>query len=643
MKKLHNPKIINKLYYDFFSQMKPKPRLTVSEWADKYRYVSTGAFQGKWITEFTPYLKGIMDAVNELEVYIIVAMTASQIGKSEALNNILAYFAHQDPCDQLLIQPTLRDAEDYSKSRIAPMIRDCEVLHKIVQSGKSKKTDSTILDKYYPGGRLIMGGSNSPSFVSSKPIRVGLADEVDRYEVTKEGDVIELLKKRMTTYHNWLLVLTSTPSVKDISKIEAWWKLSDQRKFFVPCAVCGKDQILKWSPETVIWDKDKNGNHKPKTARYICEHCKSPLNDVAINEMVKKGKWKATKPFNGVAGFGELPQFYAPWVKLSTVVQDFLNSKDDRDMLRVWVNTSLGQPWTEDSDEIKMNDIFERCEKYEAIAPLETAVIVASCDVQDSWLEVLVEAYGKDEESWALENVRFEGDTSVFPENLDSGVQSSLFLTPAKLTPWHRLYAFLQKTYEHESGVRMPISCMTIDTGGHRNDEVLRFVKMTQRMGVKAIKGASQRGKPIVSRPTKRNKHKINLYQIGVFTAKETIMARLHLKEPGPGFKHYPDRFDLEFFEQLTAEKKVRKEKKKQFYYEWVKIRKRNEALDLSVYALAALRIIYPDVKVLNKRAEYYQSFGKKEKQIISGSATPQNIPLNPVKSRRVRSAGISL
>lgn len=608
-KQLHNPKIINQLYADFFAQMRPKPRLTVSQWADEFRYVSpeSSSNPGKWHTDFVPYLKGIMDAANEPDAHMVVVMTAAQVGKSEAINNVMAYFAHQDPCPQLMIQPTLRDAEDYSKARISPMIRDTAVLKEIFEdSSKIKKANNTILEKFYPSGRLVMGGSNSPSFVSSKPIRVGLTDEVDRYEVTKEGDIIELLKTRMSTFHNWFLLMTSTPGTKGISRIEYWWNLSDQRKYFVPCLKCGKLQVLKWSQDTVVWDKDKNGNHLPETARYICEHCKSPLSDAELNVMIKKGTWKATKPNKGVIGFGDLVQFVAPWVNMSKVVKDFLDSKDDRDMLKVWVNTRLGQSYEEDSDQVSVNEIFERCERYEAIAPYETAVIVASVDVQDSWLEVLVEAYGKDEESWALENVRFEGDTSNLPENLDAMYQQSLFaMSPAKLTPWHKLYAFLQKTYEHESGMRMSISCTTIDTGGHRTDEVMRFCRMTSRMGVKAIKGSSQRGKAIVSKPTKRNKYGLSLYMLGTFTAKETLMARLHMKEPGPGYKHYPDRFDMEFFEQLTAEKKVKREKKRQFYYEWVKIRKRNEALDLSVYCLAAVRILFPDIRLLNKRVDH--------------------------------------
>lgn len=85
------------------------------------------------------------------------------------------------------VQPTIELAQDYSKSRISPMIRDTKVLSQVFYETKSEdgaKTrdgKNTILSKLFPGGRLIMCGANSPAGLASRPVRVLLADEVDRF------------------------------------------------------------------------------------------------------------------------------------------------------------------------------------------------------------------------------------------------------------------------------------------------------------------------------------------------------------------------------------------------------------------------------------------------------------------------------
>ncbi len=599
--------LINSIIRDFLNVMKPDPILKVSEWAERYRHLpAEGEKGGPWRNEVTPYLVEIMDALLEPDIHTVVVMTCSQIGKSEALNNVLFFHADQKPIPQLMIQPTLSDAEDYSKARISPSIAESSRLREIFgeDEGKSRRSGNTILNKVYPGGRLLIMGANSPSALRGRIIGGVTADEISTYETTKEGDPLELAFKRTSTFPNPWFFLTSTPGIKGLCHIERWFDISDKRNYFIPCEACGGEITLRWKSEDgtylVVWDKDKNGNPLPETAMYICDLCGETLNDYQLNRMVKKGHWKKTAKSNGIAGFGAFPELYSPFRKLEDTVRDFLRVKGDSELLRVWVNQALGQTWEEENEKLSTNDIYDRREVYDLTIPMDAAVLTASIDVQKDRLEVLVDAWGRDERNWSIEHVVFEGNPSIPYKHLEQG---QMFDKEAPGV-WNQLDEFLKRTYEHQSGAQLGISCTVIDTG-YKTDEVYSFVKPREFRGIWAIKGASQRGRQIVSRPSRRNKGKVTLYTIGVFAAKDVVMARLFVTSKSQrGYMHFPDRFPFEFFEQLTAEKKVTQRRRGQFVTEWIKLRERNEAFDLKVYNLAALRIAYPDRSMLNAMAD---------------------------------------
>src|SRR5579859_7883228 len=160
---------------------KPPRRLTVSQWADENRVLSLegSAEPGRWRTARAEYQRGIMDAFTDRRVTDIVIMTSAQVGKTEVLNNIIGYLMDQDPCPILMVQPTLKMAESVSKDRLTPMMRDTPVLAGLV--ARQRDAGNTLLHKQFPGGHLTLPGANSPSSLASRPIRIVLADEVDRY------------------------------------------------------------------------------------------------------------------------------------------------------------------------------------------------------------------------------------------------------------------------------------------------------------------------------------------------------------------------------------------------------------------------------------------------------------------------------
>ena len=562
--------------------LKPPPRLNVSDWADTYRQLSSesSAEAGKWSTSRAEYQRGMMNAVSDPDIENVVLMTAAQIGKTELINNVVGYHIHQDPAPMLVVQPTLEMAQTWSKDRLAPAIRDTPALSNKIKNPRSRDSGNTTLHKVFAGGHVTACGANSPSSLASRPCRIILCDEVDRYPVSAgtEGDPVGLAKRRSATFWNRKIILVSTPTEKGASRIEQAYDESDKRKYFVPCPDCGEHQVLAWS--NVRWETDR-----PNTAEYTCEHCGSLWPDVKRFRAIRQGEWRATAEGDGkTAGF-HLSGLYSPWTPMADTVRDFLAAKRDPMRLKTWVNTFLGETWEEQGDQIDEYDLIERREDWGKDLPEEVLMLTAGIDVQDDRLEYEIVGWGRGEESWSI---RYE----------------TLYGDPSTAELWMRLDTALGEIYNHPSHGEMVLRSACIDTGGHYTQQVYNYARQRAGRRVFAIKGVGGEGKPIVGRPTKNNIGKINLFPVGTDTAKELVYSRLKMKTPGEGYCHFPIERGEEFFRMLTAEKKMTKYFKGRPRREWVKIRTRNEALDCRVYATAALAILNLNLETVYKRAQ---------------------------------------
>jgi phage terminase large subunit GpA-like protein len=566
------------------------PNTTVSVWADQYRSLSneSSAEPGRWNTNRAPYQKDIMDAWCDPRVNELVIMSSAQVGKTEIVNNIIGYHIHLDPAPILLLEPTLEMAESWSKDRFAPMLRDTKALSSLVKEPRARDSGNTLLHKLFPGGHISVVGANSPASLASRPIRIVLCDEVDRYPASAgtEGDPVSLAKKRTVTFWNKKTLLTSTPTTKGASRIEAAYLQSDQRHYHVPCPHCSKYQTLKWSQ--VRWESTKDETdktqHKPETAYYVCEHNDCIIKDSDKARMLSLGRWIADKPFTGIAGF-HLNELYSPWVSFAEMAREFLRAKLLPETLKTWVNTSLGEPWEEDGETVEADVLYQRREDWGQAAPREVVLITAGVDVQGDRLEVEVKGWGRQEECWSLD-------------------YQILYGNPAESYIWDALDTYLSKPIRSATGIPLNIASTCIDSGGHHTQAVYEFCKTRGLRNIFAIKGVSQAAKPIVGRASKSNRYGLRLYPIGVDTAKEVIYSRLRLQEPGAGYYHFPTQRDLEYFRQLTAEKQVTRFGKGAAKREWIKTRTRNEVLDCTVYALAAMKLFNNDLEILADEME---------------------------------------
>ena len=562
--------------------IRPPPSLTISQWADKFRILSTESSSeaGKFETSRAIFQKEIMDSINEPTINEVVVMSCSQVGKTEILLNAIGYYISYAPSPILMVQPTLEMARAWSQDRLAPMIRDSNILKLKVAEVKSKDSANTVLHKVFDGGHITACGANSPASLASRPIKIVLCDEIDRYPPTagSEGDPVMLAKRRSTTFWDSKLIMTSTPTVKGNSQIEAAYERSDQRKFYVPCHKCKKKQVLKWSQ--VQWAKDK-----PQTVRYICEKCETKWTDLQRITNISKGKWKASEKFNGRAGF-RINGLYSVWVTMEEAAREFLMAKKQPETLRVFVNTYLGETWEDEGERIDDLGLYEKREDY--TIPNEVILLTAGVDIQDDRLEVEIVGWGLEEETWSIDYYIVYGD-------------------PTSPNIWQELELILTKTFEKPDKTKLKIVSTCIDSGHHTN-MVYQFCKPRYARRVFAIKGIGGEGKAIVGRPNKNNIARITLFGIGVDTAKELIYSRLRIKDYGAGYCHFPKKYSEEYFRQLTAEKVVTKYRRGFKKREWVLMRPRNEALDCRVYALAAFTLLNADLNMIAEKQKKVQT-----------------------------------
>ena len=562
------------------------PALSISQWAERYRYLSPEASSrpGKWSS--LPMQVEPMDAALDPEVESLCLMWASQAaGKTEIILNIQGYFIDHDPSPQLVIQPTVEAGETYSKDRLSPMVRDTPRLRGTIRDPRSRDSGNTILHKIFPGGHLTVIGANAPAGLAMRPIRVLLCDEVDRYPSSAgtEGDPILLAKKRTDTYQDAVIVFTSTPTIKDFSRIEAEWKQSDQRYWFVACHACGTFQRLYWAG--VKWPEGE-----PAKAYYQCEKCEAHWNEAERVEAIKKGEWRPTTPFKGKRGY-HLNAIYSIFppkkgfkTRIHQMVAHFLEAKRlGEQAQRVWTNTDLAETWEVKGQSLESGPLMNRIETYGDTLPAGILVLVAGVDVQANRIEIEVIGYGAGDESWGVVCTTIDG-------------------SPEMDATWEEFDRFLLREYIHSSGHKLRVACCCIDTG-YKSKQVYAFCRARTIRRVFAVKGSSIPNMPLVTRPQKTSVRQVLLFSVGTDTAKEIIYSRLLIDEPGPRFCHFPvgSGYNEEYFDQLTSEKCSTEWEKGKPRRVWIKKRARNEALDRRVYALAALEILNPDWNALKK------------------------------------------
>lgn len=563
---------------------KATPLMTVSEWADENRILSRRAASepGQWRTDRTPYLKEVMDVLSVTHPSKeIVFMKGAQIGATEAGNNWIGYIIDFVPAPVMMVMPNIETAKRNSNTRIKPLLEECPSIAAKVPSGKSRERGNTTLQKEFPGGILVMTGANSAVGLRSMPVRFMFLDEIDGYpsDIDGEGDPISLAEARTRTFSRRKIFKVSTPTIDGESKIQKEFENSDQRYFHVPCPHCKEKQILQF--KNIKWTED---NHK--TAAYYCEHCGEEIQEHHKTSMLEHGEWIAENPEADTIGF-HLSSLYSPlgWLSWSDVVKEFLQAKGDKEAMKSFVNTILGECWQDEGDAPDWKRLYLRREDYDFGFVNEKAfVLTMAVDVQKNRLEWEVKAWGRRKENWSIDFGVIEGNTHSDEV-------------------WDDLEKQINKTYI-KGTKEIPIRMTVIDSG-FETQKVYSFVRKFHPRRVAAMKGRDElqtvlstpRGVDIKENGKIIKRNGTLLWGYGASIIKSEVYGWLNhdLIEDDlipVGFSHFP-MYDEEYFKQLTAEHLQKKKTTRGYIkHEWVKKRDRNEALDLFVMNRAAASMI---------------------------------------------------
>ncbi|MDR2697154.1 MAG: phage terminase large subunit family protein [Holophagales bacterium] len=614
-----------RLISSFLQAFAPPKDMTASEWADEYFYLSaeSAAIPGKWHT--LPYQRAILDAITDPTIEEVWVKKSARMGFTKMLDIAIAYHIHQEPCPILFVQPTIEDAQSTSKEEIDPMLRDVPVLAALLSNSHStgaKVKDNTLLHKTFsgPNGRSLLSliGANSPRGFRRVSRRIILFDEVDAYPLSAgaEGDQIALGKKRGEYYMNRKIVGGSTPTIKNLSRIETELEDTNKQKRYLPCPFCNHFQTLEWGgPDVEYGIKWESG--KPETAKYMCEACHQLIDHSQLRWMDERGEWRPTAKGNPKkAGFIIWAAYsYSPNSTWASLAAEWLEAKDSPEKKVTFINTVRGESYEAEGEQADPKDLEKRlCKTWKPYeVPPEVVLLVQVADVQGNRLECQTIGFGSGERAWLI-------DHEVIPGSPKDAAVWEL------LDEWRRLPRIHQKT-----GKAMAVEICLIDSN-FETDSVVKYVRPRYSQRVFACRGEEKLAvKALVAKGSTRKERTLQ-YRVATWDIKAILQHRLAIGDDRPGRIYLPEWVSNSYLQQITSERLIRQRDRKtgRVTLTWVKTQDRNEALDLWVYAIAALRVL----QEFHGRRKYSDLDKLHKQRIVQATPPPEPPPPEPKKTR---------
>lgn len=596
----------------------PDPDLTVSEWTDRYRTLSTkdSPMPGPMRTSSTPYMRAIQDAASARTPYeTVVLVKCAQIGFTAALLNVVGYRMQHMPGPLLIVQPNLDPtARRFSKQRLDPMIASTDALRAMVRERRQKgDASNTILQKDYPGGTCIIAGANSAAGLRSMPVRDLLLDEVDAYPASAddEGDPVDLAVARTSAYpDSKLIVMGSTPTIEGRSRIMREVERCDRvARYHVPCPHCHHLQPLEWERLRI----------KASPVVYECAGCGEPIEErhkrwmladqrddgdeaPGARWVLERDKGDESIAFVDLSALYAAPGLGPTWADLAA---EFFAKKEKPQQLRVFINTRLARTWKERYEQPAWRPLYARADGYprgtvpeppaESSPYLGPCFLTAGVDVGADRLEAEIVAWGREARSWSVQYLVLAGD-------------------PASPAVWASLEGLLGTAWPTAWGTRLPLRVMAIDTG-YATERVYAFVRAHQQPTpgpagsaapmpgtVMAVKGTADFDHLVSPRVGKVADGRVHLWLVGTGLAKRGIYDSLRLIAPTeeeraagavdpPGYMRFP-RYEEGWFVGLTSNRLVTHIRQGRGRPMWEKDpAERDEPLDCRVYARAAAHV----------------------------------------------------
>jgi phage terminase large subunit GpA-like protein len=565
--------------------LRPRERLTVSQWADRHRILTAkqAGETGRWRTTRNPMLREIMDALSiSSPVREVTVMKSSQVGVTEASVNWIGYIIEHAHYPAMVLMPTLESRDTWKAQKLNPLLTDTTCIRDILGALKSRDAANSKDMIDYPGGILFLAGGNSPSSYAQKSVRFLMMDDLDRFpsEIGDEGDPVELGRTRVKAFMRYKFLKASTPTLKGASLIEREYEAGDMRRFHVECPHCGERLVLRWS--------NVRADAQNTAAWYLCEHNGCVIEEHHKPKMLEGGIWIAEHPDRKHHRSYHISAIYAPiglgpsWLDLMI---HFKRVHKDPQQLKTFINSNLGESWEDQTDKLKPHDLAKRASEYApSIIPPGCLAITMGIDTQDKWIEYTRLGWGCSPETntpkhWIIDQGQIQGDT-------------------ASAQVWDELQAEIHKPMLNSYGIAMRIHAAAIDSRGHRTAQVMDFVmRTTLRVRVYSVQGSTSRiGRAIAqsgSYPNKNRtgkviKHGYCVWNVGTEHCKDFIYANLAAdgeRSEAERVFHFPQGLEDTYYHGLLSE--TYDPEKKRYVQRLGALYKRNEPLDTLVYAWA--------------------------------------------------------
>lgn len=581
-----------------FVPLQASAPVSLAEWAEEHFALSAEASHttGGWSAY--PFQTGIMAAFSDDEIEEITVRKSKRVGYTKLLLAFIAYNAAHRRRKQALWQPTDDDRDSFVKTEIEPMLRDLPVMRPVLRSATR---DATLKMQLFHGSVLHTLGGRAARAFRRITVDVAMLDEADGFEqqVEKSADPVTLARGRLEGAPFPKLIAGSTPRLKGLSHVEHRELQAEARmQYLIACPHCDVQHPLRFGGPDLEhgfkWDAGDFGS-----VRHVCPHCHESITQAEYLAVWNDGEWvdiedrfrfgqdcvwrdgegEPCRPPRHVAF--HVWAAYSPQRDWSDIVREFLEASTkakagDFGPLQGFRNETLGETWEIRSDAADEHELMRRpCTYPVRKVPAGALILVAGVDVQDDRFEVVVWGIGRGEQMFAIDYTVITAD-------------------PGSERDWLMLDAYLSTQFERVDGGRIGIRATAIDTGGHHTHAVYSFCRRRPR--VYAVKGSNFDGQPIKGRASVQDVNwrgkviprGVKLWTVGTDTAKDLLHARLRVREPGPGYVNFAEGLPREFFEQLTAEGRVKQRTASGEKWRWVKKSPsaRNESLDATVYAL---------------------------------------------------------
>lgn len=634
----------------------PLEKLDLAEWSDKYRRLpsDTSSEPGRWRTDRFPFLRRIMQCLSPgSRAKEVVAIKGAQLGFTEICINWMLYTADMNPGPFMYVQKTVEAADDFASQKLEPSIAATEKVYTTLGAGKPKSLSNETTNKGFPGGFIVMGGSNSGAFLRSKSIRDACEDEEDSFKanVDGEGSPDGLISKRQANFPAGKKFRLSTPKFKETSTIEPAFMAGSQERYYVPCPECNPHALHTGTYWTIEWrnikySKELDNEGEPVQVGLVCEQCGCLIEEHRKTWMLENGRWLTEKNSPGVpipAGDVRYPSFqisslYSPlgFFSWRAAVREWLKYLESKDkaLLQVFVNQTLGETYSAAGQDISSGWLHSRRERYGTassfLLPEGCLVLTLGADIQADRIECEVVAWGLGEESWSVEYRVFWGPTDYLGDR--QGLDQD-----GNPTVWALFDEFMATRWRTADGRTLGIECKLLDAG-YRTEVVHLFCRTREQRRVWPVKGHEGWGRGFIERPKHRTeKYKTWAFKAWVDEIKDLVYANLAKDSPGPGYCHFPDtdNYTEKYFHGLTAEnKKIKQVSGKRVMFWECPAHVRNEPLDCRNYATAALKVLDPNL-------EYRAKTAAAQSGMVGAESSLSNLAPKPAPKRRVLSKGI--